>query len=268
MSGLTVVEAGEIPTSVQEEGTWFDVLGVPVSILTLESAAQRIELWASDDTGRFVCIREVASLMAIRDDPEISVLHRDAAMITPDGMPLVRIGRSRGLPVERVCGPDLIELMMARSAGKGLKHYFYGGQEGVAEEMAARFRSRYPDVHIVGCECPPFRELSPEEIDDTLERIGNSGADIVWVGLSSPKQDVWMWKHHKRLPQTLIGVGAAFDFHSGKIQRAPVWMQKAGLEWLHRLASEPRRLWRRYLILAPRFLLLVLRDRSGAGGHA
>ena len=239
----------------------FDVLGVPVSVLDLERAAQLIEKWADDDTGRFVCIRDVASLMAIRSDPAIAPLHRDAAIITPDGMPLVALGKLDGHSVSRVCGPDLIEFMMSRSGFGNLSHYFYGGKEGVAETMAARFRQRYPDVRIVGCECPPFQDVSELSHEKAIDRLRESGADVIWVGMSSPKQDVWMWHNHARLPQTLIGVGAAFDFHSGGVKRAPRWMQKSGFEWAYRLTQEPRRLWRRYLVLGPRFVGQVVSDR-------
>ena len=235
----------------------YPVLGVPVSVLTMDSAIAQIEDWARDEEGRFVCIRDVASLMAIRDDPALAPLHRDAAMITPDGMPLVAIGKLRGLPVERVCGPDLIVEMMKRSGQAALSHYFYGGREGVAAEMARRFSERFPDVRIAGWESPPFGELSEEQNEAALERLRASGADVVWIGISSPRQDAWMWRNYKRLPQTLIGVGAAFDFHSGQVARAPRWMQKSGLEWAYRLGSEPRRLWRRYLVQAPRFVALA-----------
>ncbi|MEZ5744058.1 MAG: WecB/TagA/CpsF family glycosyltransferase [Sphingomonadaceae bacterium] len=175
---------------MQAEGTYYDVLGVPVSILTLDEAARRIEGWAGDETGRFVCIRDVASLMAITEDPAIAPLHRDAAMITPDGMPLVVLGKLKGHPVSRVCGPDLIDFMMARSASHGTKHYFYGGQEGVAEEMARRFAEKYPGVEVVGCECPPFRPLTEEELAEACEaaRIAASGADVVWIGISRPSR--------------------------------------------------------------------------------
>lgn len=242
----------------------FDVLGVPVSVVTMAEAAERIERWAGDGTGRFVCVRDVASLMAIAENPAIAPLHREAAMIVPDGMPLVWIGRKRGLPVERVCGPDLFENMMRRSAGTGLGHYFYGGKPGVAARLTARVRARFPDVRIVGSLTPPFRTLGEAEQEETLTEIAASGADVVWVGMSSPKQDVWMWQNAHRLPQTLIGVGAAFDFHTGEITRAPRWMHKSGLEWLFRLLSEPRRLWRRYLLVAPRFVWRVMRQETGA----
>jgi N-acetylglucosaminyldiphosphoundecaprenol N-acetyl-beta-D-mannosaminyltransferase len=235
----------------------YDVLGVPISVTNLDHAAETIEEWAKDDLGRFVCVRDVASLMTIVDDPDLAPIHSEASMITPDGMPLVAIGRLRGLPVERTCGPDLFDLVIKRSQASGLRHYFYGGKEGVAERLAQVFRENYPGVKIVGCECPPFRTTTPEEDHDTLRRIKDSGADIVWVGISSPKQEVWMRTQYPSLSQTLVGVGAAFDFHAGLVVRAPVWMQRAGLEWMHRLLTEPHRLWRRYLVLAPRFVTRV-----------
>lgn len=235
----------------------FRVLGLPVSVTTIDHARDRISHWAGDQVGRFICVREVASLMASVDDPSLLALHEAAAMVVPDGMPLVWIGKRRGLPVERTCGPDLFDEVCKVSAERGLKHYFYGGKEGVADILAEKCRSRYPGIEIVGTECPPFRPVTEAEDAATVERILASGADIVWIGISSPKQDVWMHGHYQRLPQTLIGIGAAFDFHSGAVKRAPRWMQRTGLEFLHRLCSEPRRLWRRYLVLAPRFLWRV-----------
>ncbi|MCT2398066.1 WecB/TagA/CpsF family glycosyltransferase [Novosphingobium mangrovi (ex Huang et al. 2023)] len=235
----------------------YDVLGVPVTITTPVHAAQTIEEWSKDDIGRFVCIRDVPSLMTINNDPAIRDLHLEAAMITPDSSYIAKIGRLRGLPVQQTCGPDLIDLVAKRSVQRGLSHYFYGGQEGIAEQLAEVFKARYPGFQVAGTECPPFRALTKEEDDAVVERIKASGADIVWVGISSPKQDVWMRDHYKHLPQTLIGVGAAFDFQTGNVKRAPKWMRKVMLEWLFRLASDPRRLWKRYLILAPRFVWKV-----------
>lgn len=232
----------------------YDVLGVPISVTTPMETAEAIERWAADDVGRFVCIRDVASLMVINEDPELRGLHDEAALITPDGAPIALIGKLRGLPVQRTCGADLLDLVCRRSVAAGLSHYFYGGKEGVAARLAEALAARYPGLRVAGCECPPFRALTAQEDDAAVERIRASGADIVWVGISSPKQDVWMQRHYRRLPQTLIGVGAAFDFQAGIVKRAPRWMQRAMLEWLYRLASEPRRLWRRYLLLAPRFV--------------
>lgn len=238
----------------------YRVLGVPISVTNPDDAASRIEGWARDDVGRFVCIRDVASLMAIKDDPEIRHLHEEAAMVTPDGMPIAVLGKLKGLPVEQTCGADLMDLLCSRSVDSGLSHYFYGGKDGVAEKLAGVMQKRFPGLKIAGWECPPFRAKSDEETRETIERIEESGADVVWVGLSSPKQDVWMMQNYQQLSQTLIGVGAAFDFHTGSVRRAPPWMRKAMLEWAYRLASEPRRLWRRYLVLAPRFVFEVISE--------
>ena len=179
-------------------------------------------------------------------------------MITPDGLPIALLGKLRGIPVQRTCGPDLIDVLCARSVDTGLSHYFYGGKEGVAKKLAENFERKYPGLKIVGYESPPFRGIDDQSDPEAVARIRASGADVVWIGLSSPKQDMWMLQHYKQLSQTLIGVGAAFDFHTGEVRRAPRWMQKTMLEWLFRLASEPRRLWRRYLLLAPRFVWKVL----------
>lgn len=240
----------------------YDVLGIPISVVNLERASDQIIEWANDDKGRYVGVREVASVMAMRSRPELSKIAREADMNVPDGMPLVWIGKWRGLPVDRTCGPDLMERMLLQGPNDGLRHFFYGGKDGVADKLAEVFSKRAPGVKIVGTYSPPFRELSEDENDEVLKKIVESKADIVWVGISSPKQDVWMARQKDRLPVTMIGVGAAFDFHSGQVKRAPRWMQKSGLESLHRLCSEPRRLWRRYLIQAPKFLLLVILSKK------
>jgi N-acetylglucosaminyldiphosphoundecaprenol N-acetyl-beta-D-mannosaminyltransferase len=140
----------------------------------------------------------------------------------------------------------------------GLSHYFFGGGEGIAEDLVASLKSRFPGIKIAGWETPPFRPLSEQENTAILERIRESGADVVWVGLGTPKQEYWMHRMAAVSSATYIGVGAAFDFHTGKVSRAPKWMQDAMLEWLFRFAAEPRRLWRRYLVLAPKFAFQVL----------
>lgn len=235
----------------------YKVLGVPISVVTPQIAIERIEAWATDQLGRFVCIRDVASLMVIANDPAIRDLHADAAMVTPDGTPIALIGKLRGLPVQRTCGPDLMDEVMRSSPESGLRHFLYGGKPGIADQLADVFRVRYPGVQIVGTYCPPFGNISVEEERRILEAIRASGAHVVWVGLSSPKQDAWMWREHTKLTQTLIGVGAAFDFHAGAVARAPKWMRSSGLEWAYRFAQEPKRLWRRYLILVPSFVIRV-----------
>lgn len=240
----------------------YDVLGVPVTVTTPTLTAEAIERWSHDEIGRFVCLRDVASLMAIRDDPDIAPLHRDASVVTPDGRPLAELGKRRGLPVEQTSGYDLFDAVCARSPRSGLKHYVYGGEEGVAQDLAQVMRTRYPGICIVGVETPPMGEPAPREAEFTRQRILASGADVVWVGLSSPRQDVWMWRNHTGLPQTLIGIGAAFDFHTGRKQRAPRIVRVMMLEWLYRLLAEPKRLWRRYLVMLPRFVWLSLLDKG------
>jgi N-acetylglucosaminyldiphosphoundecaprenol N-acetyl-beta-D-mannosaminyltransferase len=189
----------------------------------------------------------------------------NADLVLADGAPVaLAASLNAGHAQERVCGPDLMLEACQQGLVLGWRHYIYGGKEGVAEALATKLRQAFPGLQIAGTECPPFRSLSDAEISETAQRISASGADIVWVGLGCPKQDVWM---HRICPflsgSVMVGVGAAFDFHSGSVQRAPKWMRRSGLEWLHRLASEPRRLWHRYLVLAPRFIARVLAPSIG-----
>lgn len=239
----------------------FDVLGVPVSITSVDRSFRALVNWAKDDRGRFVFIRDVHGIMQAQTDERLRQLHYEAALVTPDGMPLVWAGKSRGLPVERTAGADLMMHVLKHSGGTGLKHYFYGGKDGVAEELRDRFSLITPEADIVGVGTPPFRPLTEDELEAVSRDMIAKGANVVWIGISTPKQEFLMGELAKRVPATFIGVGATFDFHTGNVKRAPVWMQKNGLEWLHRLCSEPRRLWRRYLVLAPKFVALMALQR-------
>jgi N-acetylglucosaminyldiphosphoundecaprenol N-acetyl-beta-D-mannosaminyltransferase len=166
--------------------------------------------------------------------------------------------------VERVYGPDLMLAVCEHSAKRGYRHFFYGGAPGVTEKLAVQLRSRFPGLQVAGTYSPPFRPLTPEEDREVVERINSSQPDIVWVGIGAPKQERWMAEHVGRLcAPVLIGVGAAFDFHGGLKKQAPRWMQKSGLEWSFRLMSEPRRLWRRYLVNNPFFLWLIFLQALG-----
>jgi N-acetylglucosaminyldiphosphoundecaprenol N-acetyl-beta-D-mannosaminyltransferase len=192
-------------------------------------------------------------------DEEIRRIHNSAGLVTPDGMPLVWLSRWMGFPhVRRVYGPDLMLALCAQSASTGYRHFFYGGAAGVPEKLVTRLQSRFPGLAAVGAYSPPFRALTPAEDTAIVNAINTARPDIVWVGMSTPKQERWMAEHVGRLrASVLIGIGAAFDFHAGLKRQAPCWMQKSGLEWSFRLMSEPRRLWRRYLINNPWFLWLV-----------
>lgn len=246
---------------MQQEFDTFDVLGIPISVVNLDTASDAIVKWKHDRRARAVGVREVASIMAMRSDTSLLRVAQQTAMNLPDGMPVVWLGKLAGHPVERACGPDLMERVILESPHTGLRHFFYGGKNGIATIMADNFRKRAPGVEIVGTYCPPFRRQTEKEDNEVVEIILASGADVLWVGLSSPQQDIWMDEHLDCLPITMIGVGAAFDYHSGAINRAPVWMQQIGMEWLHRLISEPKRLWRRYLVLAPLFVGFILIDQ-------
>ncbi len=192
-------------------------------------------------------------------------IHNLAGLVTPDGMPLVWLAHLAGLAhVKRVYGPDLLLETAKLSLEKGYRHFFYGGGEGVAEKLAARLCQRFPGLPVAGTFTPPFRPLTSAEDEALIDRINASRADIVWVGLSTPKQEYWMAQHCGRLEApVMVGVGAAFDFHAGLKRQAPRWLQASGLEWLFRLATEPRRLAGRYIRNNPRFVLRVAAQQMG-----
>jgi len=239
------------------------ILGVPVSLVWMELAVSTIRSWASAGTGNYVCIRDVHGIMLSQSDPDLLAIHRKAGLVTPDGMPLVWVCHLRGfVDVQRVCGADLVMSLCQHTQQSGLRHYFYGGKPGVAERMAAELKHLFPDLEIAGTKSPPFH--APDQAEDArlINEIVKTKPHIVWVGLSTPKQEFWMRDHVGLIPgATLIGVGAAFDFVAGDVKRAPIWMQHRGLEWLHRLMSEPRRLWRRYLVLGPLFILKIANEQ-------
>ena len=246
----------------------FDVLGVPVSAIDMTQALTTIDGWVETRAQHYVCVTGVHGVMESQSDEELRTIHAKAGMVTPDGMPLVWLAHLAGRPhVERVYGPDLMLACCQRSLETGARHYFFGGAPGIADRLAERLSARFPGLAVAGTYCPPFRPMSPEEDAELIARIDSAAADIVWVGLSTPKQERWMASHMGRLSApVLVGVGAAFDFHAGVKRQAPRWMQRSGLEWLFRLASEPRRLGRRYLVNNPLFVSLTLRQWWQSGG--
>jgi N-acetylglucosaminyldiphosphoundecaprenol N-acetyl-beta-D-mannosaminyltransferase len=236
------------------------ILGVGVSAITLEQAVSTIEGWIERRSRNYVCVTGAHGVIECRRDPQLRLIHNRAGMVTPDGMPLVFTARCLGFrPVSRVYGPDLMRRLTEISSQKGYRQFYYGGGTGLAERLAATLRGRYPALQVVGTLTPPFRPLTPEEDDAVVAQINAADPDIVWVGLSTPKQEMWMASHVGRLKApVLVGVGAAFDFLSGAKSQAPVWMQRSGLEWAYRLAQEPRRLWKRYGRIVPLFLTLAV----------
>ncbi len=236
-----------------------NVLGVGISAINMGIALAQIDSWIARREQHYVCVTTVHGVMECQRDPSLRQAFNGSGLTTPDGMPLVWLSRLHGYrDVGRVYGPDLMLALSERSVERGYRHYLYGGADGVAELLAARLRARFPGIEIVGTYTPPFREMTPDEDAAAVRAINEARPDIVWVGISTPKQDRWMAGHVGRLDApVLIGVGAAFDFHAGLKKQAPRWMQQSGLEWLFRLVQEPRRLWRRYLIYNPLFVALV-----------
>jgi N-acetylglucosaminyldiphosphoundecaprenol N-acetyl-beta-D-mannosaminyltransferase len=239
-----------------------NILGVGVSAIDMAQALDVIDGWVAERTPHYVCVTGVHGVTESLRDPELRAIHNAAGLVTPDGMPLVWLSRWRGAShVQRVYGPDLLLACCERSVARGHRHYFFGGAPGIAERLAARLRQRFPGLQIVGCISPPFRAPTESEDREIVARINAAEPDIVWVGLSTPKQERWMRAHLGRLTApVLIGVGAAFDFCAGVKRQAPRWMQRSGLEWSFRLMTEPRRLWRRYLINNPVFVWHTLRQ--------
>jgi N-acetylglucosaminyldiphosphoundecaprenol N-acetyl-beta-D-mannosaminyltransferase len=236
-----------------------DILGVGVSAINIDDAVATIERWIGERSRNYVCITGVHGVMESRRDERLRKIHNQAGMVAPDGMPLVWFSRlSDKSRSKRVCGSDLMRKMTAVSSLRGYRQFYYGGAEGVAEKLKQTLITAHPELKVAGTLCPPFRELTAEEDQAVVDAINAARPDIVWVGLSTPKQEFWMASHLGRVEApVMVGVGAAFDFLAGTKRQAPLWMQRNGLEWLFRLASEPHRLWRRYAYIVPVFPLLA-----------
>jgi N-acetylglucosaminyldiphosphoundecaprenol N-acetyl-beta-D-mannosaminyltransferase len=236
-----------------------DIFGVGVSAINLNDAVNTIERWISDNSRNYVCITGAHGVMESRHDQRLRRIHNEAGMVTPDGMPLVWFSHLSGkYRTERVCGCDLMQKMTAVSQLRGYRQFYYGGAEGVADKLKQVLIASHPGLEVVGTLCPPFRDLTPEEDQAVVDAINEAHPHILWLGLSTPKQELWMASHLGRIEvPVMIGVGAAFDFLAGIKRRAPLWMQRNGLEWLFRLGSEPRRLWRRYAYIVPGFAVVA-----------
>ena len=242
-----------------------NILGVGVSAINLKSAPELFLQALSEKRKGYICVTGVHGVSEAQTDNSFRCILNRAFLCTPDGMPLVWIGRLTGhKQMNRVYGPDLMFEIFARSSERGIRHFFYGGANGVALELKRKMEARFPGLQIVGTYEPPFRPLNSEEEKDLQQLIRETKPDILWVGLSTPKQEKFMAEYLSKLNVTLmVGVGAAFDFHAGRIRQAPRWMQRCGLEWFFRLCCEPRRLWKRYLKNNPLFLLRIFCQLTG-----
>ena len=234
-----------------------NVLGVGISVLNLRTALAAIVDAVKARRKGYICVTGVHGVMEAQDDAAFKKILNGAFLCTPDGMPMVWAGKLRGhRDMGRVYGPDLMLDVCAWSETSGCKHFFYGGADGVAELLAQKLKTKFPKLEVVGTFTPPFRRLDAAEEKQLQAQVRAARPDILWVGLSTPKQEKFMAEFLPKLDVTLMaGVGAAFDFHSGRVSQAPRWMQRSGLEWLYRLGSEPRRLAGRYCRNNPRFLL-------------
>lgn len=234
----------------------FNVLGVALHAMNLPIATEAVLDALREKRKGYVCVTGVHGVTEAQDDPAFRGILNAAFLNTTDGMPLVWLGRrAHGSWVDRVYGPDLMLEVFRATQPTAFRHFFYGGAPGVAEELKARLEERFPGVSICGTYCPPFRPLNATEEADLQRIVREARPDIIWVGLSTPKQERFMSEYLAKLDTTLMfGVGAAFDFHAGRTPQAPRWMQRSGLEWFYRLCSEPRRLGRRYLVNNPLFI--------------
>ncbi len=246
---------------------YFRVLGVPVHAVQIPDVISDLQHWIQRrDRTRWVAVTGMHGITESRHDSIFRTALLSADLVVPDGMPLVWLGRYKGYHLQRrVYGPELMD-RFCESTRHRYRHFFYGGPTGVANALADKLTRQY-GIQVVGTYSPPFRPLTKAEDERVVALINSSRADVLWVGLSTPKQERWMHVHQPVLEvPAMLGVGAAFDLNLGRIRQAPTWMQEHGLEWLFRLAMEPRRLWRRYLLLGPQFVwnvsLEILRVRQ------
>ncbi|MBI1356926.1 MAG: WecB/TagA/CpsF family glycosyltransferase [Acidobacteria bacterium] len=252
-----------------------NVLGVGISATSYEEATAVCGSWVEqrraavkqglEVPGRYVAVTSVHGIVNAVSQPDIQAILNGADMATPDGMPVVWALRSFGHKAQqRVYGPTLMLHVCAQAARFGHRIFLYGGRTETLPVLVQNLKARFPGIQIVDSYSPPFRPLTPEEDADCIRRIREADADIVFVGISTPKQERWMADHKAKLPGVVMfGVGAAFDFHAGRVEQAPGWMQRSGLEWFFRLTREPKRLWRRYVLETPRFLPLWAMQWAG-----
>lgn len=235
------------------------VIGVPIDALGWDEARGRLMAWARQRSSRYVCICNVHSVVTARQDSAYLQVVQQADMATPDGAPVAWSLRRAGFAGQpRVNGPDLMWKLCADAEREGMAVGFHGSTPQTLELLRGVLAKAFPKLQVGYCVSPPFRQLTDAEDAAVCERINASGVGLLFVGLGCPKQEHWMAAHRGRVHAVMLGVGAAFDYHAGTISRAPDWMRAAGLEWFHRLCSEPRRLWRRYLVTNTLFLFHTL----------
>lgn len=237
------------------------ILEAFIDALTWDEAIGRITRWAAAHESRYVCICNVHSVVTTTQDIEFKIAVNNADMSTPDGAPVAWALRRLGFAAqERINGPDLMLRYLEQAERLGQSVFFYGSTEATLGRLRTALAAKFPQLRIAGTYSPPFRPLTKQEDEDAIALINASGANVVFVGLGCPKQEIWMSEHRGRIHAVMIGVGAAFDYHSGMMRRAPLWWQQHGLEWLYRLGSEPRRLFKRYMVTNTLFVIGLIRQ--------
>jgi N-acetylglucosaminyldiphosphoundecaprenol N-acetyl-beta-D-mannosaminyltransferase len=244
---------------------YVNVLGVQIEPLAMESAVARVEQVLRENQKGYVCMIGVHGVMEAQRNPGVAAAYAGCLIAVPDGMPTVWVGRSQGHEeMQRVAGPDLMLEIFRRPEFASYTHFLYGGKEGIAEELRISFKRRFPWARIVGTYTPPYRDLSRREEEEVIALIHELKPDIIWVGIGAPKQEQFMNRYLPKLETRLMfGVGAAFDYHTGRIQDCAEWIKRAGLQWLHRLMQDPRHLWWRYLRNNPAFLWRIALQLTG-----
>ncbi|HET7208402.1 MAG TPA: WecB/TagA/CpsF family glycosyltransferase [Terriglobales bacterium] len=242
-----------------------NVLGVGIDALNMATAVSAIDAAIAAGQKGYVCVTGVHGVMEAQRDDQFRTVLNNSFLTTPDGMPTVWVGKWQGFRrMDRVYGPDLMLAVCEMSTVRRYTHYLYGGKPGVTEQLRSVLERRFPGIRVVGTYCPPFRRLNREEECDLIQHVGKLQPDLFWVGLSTPKQERFMAEFiHKLDARVMVGVGAAFDIHTGQIKDSPPWVKRAGLQWLHRLSQEPGRLWKRYLLNNPQFLLDICLQFAG-----
>lgn len=242
-----------------------NVLGIGVHAVDMKTALTAIETAMSRRQRGYVCLAGVHGVMEAQRDRRLMQVLANALLVLPDGMPTVWMGQMQGFPdMDRVFGPDLMLAIAERSEMTGYSHFLYGGQAGVAEQLREVLMRRFPPIKIVGTYTPPFRALTRDEDKNFVSTVEELRPDIIWVGMSTPKQERFMAEYSPRLKTRLmVGVGAAFDFHTGRVKDSPRWVKQSGLQWAHRLIQEPHRLWKRYSTNNPQFLLQAALQLAG-----
>jgi N-acetylglucosaminyldiphosphoundecaprenol N-acetyl-beta-D-mannosaminyltransferase len=243
-----------------------NVLDVNVSAIDLPRAVELADQWIAAGRPGYICMTGVHGVMEAKRDPELRAILNGAVLNAPDGMPMTWVGRMQGFrEMDRVFGPEFMAALCRHSVERGYRNFLYGGKPGVAELLRANLERRFTGLQVVGTYTPPFGTLTEAQEEGICGLIREARPHIVWVGLSTPKQERFMARSVDRLAAPLlVGVGAAFDFHAGLLSDSPHWVKRAGLQWAHRLLQDPRRLWRRYLRNNPAFLWQVARQLAGA----